>query len=412
MVLRVLRYKKFCQMAEPFAWLNLLSSSIVLALAVYFSSQSYSAPRQEDDSMKSSQTPKDLLDVLVIGGGLSGLVVSRGLQGRSAAANINWKLLEARSVLGGRLANENVLDKIDMGGAWIWPHHQPHIRQLTSELNIRTFPQPDDPSSTRIDGGAVRLIREIANTLPDESIRLNSPVTHCKLEESKNDASGEATIRVETANQETFFARRVVFAVPPRLIWEHVTFDPPLSQSKQSALASSHTWMAGVTKVALVYSNNFWDTQSSNMGLPAGAEGPAFQVYDSSAADGSVHALTFFTLVPPKTPAYSDDAILARQVADQMANVWTYLRRPQFSQQAHSYSSFHVFRWPIQKFVSEDSQPSQIHPHPMPIKALSEPEWNGRLLFAGSETDLNSPGVMEGAVSAAKRVLEVLKRWI
>ena len=36
-------------------------------------------------------------------------------------------------------------------------------------------------------------------------------------------------------------------------------------------------------------------------------------------------------------------------------------------------------------------------------------EWSGRLLFAGTETDESSPGVMEGAIGSALRSVEQLK---
>jgi hypothetical protein len=39
---------------------------------------------------------------------------------------------------------------------------------------------------------------------------------------------------------------------------------------------------------------------------------------------------------------------------------------------------------------------------------LAAQDWNGALLFAGSESDLHSPGVMEGAVRAAKRAIREL----
>jgi len=340
-----------------------------------------------------------LLDVLIIGGGLSGLLIAQGVQRMHA----KWRLLEARPILGGRLKNDEQFNQIDLGGAWIWPQHQPNVLELTrrSLPSIRTFPQPDDPSSTRIEGGALQLIHSIAGELVGEQIQLSTPVTSCKWEKNYE------RVRVETANNETFFTRKVVFAVPPKLISRHITFDPPLTQSKQAALASSQTWMAGVTKVALLYPRRFWDLDSSNMGLPM--NGPAFQVYDSSTNDGNLSALTFFTLVPPSSPAVHDDEVLAERVADQMATVWNYLKRPDYAKQAHKFSHYFVHRWPLEKYISEDDKPLQINPHPSPVRALSQPEWGGVLQFAGSETDLQSPGVMEGAVSAAKRVLKELQ---
>jgi monoamine oxidase len=350
-----------------------------------------------------TSTPK-LLDVLIVGGGLSGMIIGQGVQRMHA----DWKLLEARPSLGGRLANDDVFNQIDLGGAWIWPHQQPHMRDLAKSLGLHTFPQPDDPSSTRIEGGAVQFINKIAEELPIDLLQLNSPVTSCTLETTVD--SGKV-VRVETAGKETFLARKVVFAVPPKLLSKHVTFDPPLSERKQAALKASQTWMAGVTKVALVYPSRFWDARSSNMGL--GGLGPAFQVYDSSTRDNKVSALTFFALVPSSdSSAVTDDERLAKQVAEQMAEVWEYRGRPLYAKQATNYTSHHVYRWPAESYISEDDKPVRINPHPSPVRALSEPEWDGVLQFAGSETDLGSPGVMEGAVGAAKRVLKSLEGFL
>lgn len=353
-----------------------------------------------------------LFDVVVIGGGLSGVLVSRGLQQEQR----NWRLLEARPVLGGRLANDSGGQKIDMGGAWIWPAHQPRIRKLLSELNddISTFSQPDDASSTRIDGGAVQLVHRLAQDLPTDRIQLSSPVKSCTLKSTDtssndNDATNPASgswVEIKTVDNETLQARRVVWAVPPRIIHEQkVAFDPPLSTDKQEALKDSHTWMAGVTKIALVYPDRFWSLRASNMGMPPHL-GPAFQVYDSSTVDGAVSALTFFALVDQD----KDDATLAKQVANQMQTVWQYLGEKSAANQVHSYIQHYVQRWPLETYISEDARPSQIQPHPHPVAALSTPEWNGLLQFAGTETDRLSPGVMEGAVGAAQRVLQTLQQ--
>ena len=399
-----------------------------------------SLPKPPSSSSHETTTTvaRKIWDVIVVGGGLSGLVLGHGLQQQAQPA-LEWKLLEARSVLGGRLANPlsttntNTADAIDMGGAWIWPSHQPHMRKLVHDLNLTTFVQPDDASSTRIQGGAVQLVHALRAQIEQQQARddddeeprvvLNTPVTKCTLvKEPTND--GQPLIQLETTTNNDnepslVWARRVVFCVPPKLVEKHVEFDPPVSMAKQRAWAASHTWMAGVTKVALVYATQFWNLDSSNMGLPRGPGAPAFQVYDSSTTvvdndDSSVSALTFFTLPSNNTAndALHDNAVLARQVATQMARVWTHLQEPQAAQHALSYTHFHVQRWPLERYVSEDAAPTTIHPHPHPLRALSTLEWNGLLEFAGSETDWHSPGVMEGAVSAAKRVLKsVVSSW-
>ena len=71
-----------------------------------------------------------LLDLLVIGGGQSGVFVAHDYHHRDSTTSEakSWKLVEARSTLGGRLANDEAGQDIDLGGAWVWPQHQPNLR--------------------------------------------------------------------------------------------------------------------------------------------------------------------------------------------------------------------------------------------------------------------------------------------
>lgn len=357
---------------------------------------------------KVAPTPK-LLDVLIIGGGLSGLIVAHELQHQ--LPSVNWNLLEAQPTLGGRLANaETTQGYIDMGGAWIWPQQQPFMKELVKKLEIKTFQQIDDSSSMRIIGGAVQLIRNIAKTLPQQRIHLETAVHKCILEEhsANDDSHSDRIIRVHTSNNRTYLTKRVVIAIPPRIMQTTIEFSPTLSAGKRHAIQQSHTWMAGVTKVALVYKSRFWSPQGSNMGLPG--NGPAFQMYDSSTHDASLAAMTFFASVPTGSLALTDDKVLANQVAAQLQSAWKSHGQPDFATKAFDYNKVHVHRWPENKYISEDATPTKIQPHPQPIQSLSTTEWGNQLFFAGTETDRFSPGVMEGAVSAAHRVVTELKQ--
>lgn len=342
-------------------------------------------------------------DIVIVGGGLSGMAVAHEMQ--RILVNRSWRLLEARAVLGGRLTNDHAGNYIDMGGAWFWPQAQPHMSRLVSLLSVRTFPQPDDPSSTRFVGGAVELIHRLADSLPQDHILLNTAVTACRL------VRQTGQVCLETTSSETIYARRVVFAAPPKPLSKNVRFDPPLSNEKQLAMAESETWMAGVTKVALTYPSRFWQADDvSSMGLPLSL-GPAFQVYDASTNDNRVSALTFFTLVPWDSTAAENDEVLADQCASQIQQVWLAMHLPELAKQVKSYTSRHIQRWPLEKYISEDMRPRRVNAHPSPIQALSTNDWDGALLFAGTETDTSSPGVMEGAVGAALRVVRDLKAY-
>jgi monoamine oxidase len=369
-------------------------------------------------SGKSSTT---VFDLVIVGGGLSGLFICNGLIGQSRIKH--WMILEASNRLGGRLVNASPSQHIDMGGAWIWPDHQPLVRDLVLRFGLSTFAQPDDPSSIRIEGGAARFIDKLSEqiksmekkgTVDNEDkvgsrIALNTPVSACELlAEHHYTTDGHALVQVTTGSGSRYIARKVIFAVPPKILHDNVSFNPPLSDAKRSAMSTSRTWMAGVTKVALVYPYRFWDLEYSNSGLGKSI-GPAFQVYDSSTNDGNLAALTFFSHIPPDDEsAQMSDEIVAKQVAQQMAQFWKYRGKPEYSSLATSYNSFYVYRWPINPFICDETRPTHIHPHPSPVRALSSPEWDGKLLFAGTETDLKSPGVMEGAIGAAQRVLESL----
>ena len=385
---------------------------------------------------RSSTTMSKILpyDIVIIGGGLSGLVVAQQINSINTTINPkkSWMLLEARSKLGGRLENDTMGHEIDLGGAWIWPQHQPHIRNLVKNLGIETFTQPDDDdgSSTRIQGGAAEIVNRIAKTLPSENIRTSSPVLSCSrrvvtIQTTNNINNNESlaanhvvTIKLESG--EEIEARRVVLAAPPKLIAKHIEFDPPLSTAKTRAMYQSQTWMAGVTKVALVYKEpRFWPLSISNRGFrPGPPNQPAFQVYDSSPHDDKntslVSALTFFTLASISNAADDDNATLARHCAEQMVDHLVSNSRGDnvprtVIDKLKEYDDFHVKRWPMEKYISEEKSPRAINPHPEPTPELAKSEWGGQLLFAGTEADLSSPGVMEGAVVAAIRVVDELQ---
>lgn len=362
-----------------------------------------------------------ILDVAIIGGGLSGVMVAHELQKDLPFPSFSWNIFEARPFLGGRLLNDSNGHRIDLGGAWVWPDFQPNMKKLLKQVDVGTFPQPDDPSSTRVDGGAVEIVNSLSKSLPEDSILVKTPITSLSLVDAATagtgscpvSGEGEKVVRIETQNNVPLFARRVVLAMPPKIVSQTIKFDPPLSAAKQKAMSASHTWMAGVTKVALVYDTKFWSSDISNMGLPRQLPGPAFQMYDASTMDGSINALTVFALVPPGDPGKDDDKILGDQVASQVSNVWNMLLgRGDLKESVLNYTAVHVQHWPKEEYISEDPNPTQINPHPHPVGALSTIEWGGHLFFAGSEADRQSAGVMEGAIGSALRVVKELRSAI
>ena len=80
--------------------------------------------------------PSERADVVVVGGGLSGLYAARTLR----AQGVEVKVVEARERVGGRTWSELVGKGVfDVGGQWIGPG-QRKVYTLAEELGLETFP--------------------------------------------------------------------------------------------------------------------------------------------------------------------------------------------------------------------------------------------------------------------------------
>lgn len=91
-------------------------------------------------------------DVVVVGGGVSGLVAARCL----ALRGLTSVVLEARDRVGGRTLSVKTGDgAIDLGGTWIGPR-QKHIKALVQELGLRTFKQHASGRKLLLQAGKLR----------------------------------------------------------------------------------------------------------------------------------------------------------------------------------------------------------------------------------------------------------------
>ncbi|RQY40864.1 FAD-dependent oxidoreductase [Burkholderia stagnalis] len=96
------------------------------------------AARANAGAAQAAGNPGDVLDVVIVGGGLAGLTAARDL--RHAGCE-SFLLLEARDRVGGRTLNYDIGGGYvsEVGGQWIGPG-QTAVADLARELDVGTFP--------------------------------------------------------------------------------------------------------------------------------------------------------------------------------------------------------------------------------------------------------------------------------
>lgn len=351
-------------------------------------------------------------ETLIIGGGLSGLYLAHQLE----QAGRDYLLLEARARFGGRIYSssiDNTEDHFDMGPAWFWPG-QPRMAKLLQELDISYFDQAargnlvfEDPSGQvrrdldmatmegahRVEGGLVRLIDALVSLLPNDRLRLSSPVSQVKLidEEILVSVLGE---------QSEIRAKRIIVCVPPRLAEHSITFSPSLPQHTIGQMQACPTWMAAHAKFIAIYETPFW----RDLGLSGDAishRGPMMELHDASPQSENTpngRGAIFGFLGVPADARKGQDASIIEACKQQLINL--------FGERAGSPLDIIYKDWSDDPFTAtpEDANGPQSHPHYQAI-SISEGNWQNRLFFSATETAPQFGGFLEGALEAVDNVM-------
>lgn len=359
-----------------------------------------------------------MLDTAIVGGGLCGLALASDLQARGC----DYALFEARPRLGGRIMSvdcETAGMALDLGPSWFWPDTQPRITRLVAELGLNSIVQHDsgtvlrllDPDkkpesveiegvhggARRIDGGTARLAEALAARVPSERVHLEHELIavrdrgdHAELELRH----GDAKFRIP--------ARRVVLALPPRLLEEYVSFEPALDATLNSAMRETPTWMAEAAKVGVGFKRAFWrEAGNSGNAFSTHEQAALGEIFDACSADLEHAALGGFVALTPTLRALFNVG-MPMLIRSQLVHF--------FGDEAEQ-GVQHFQDWTTEVYTCSTLDREPLLKHPEYGNALlQQPYWNGRLYFGGAETADASGGYMEGALDAAARLLQALSQ--
>ncbi|MFH1815040.1 MAG: FAD-dependent oxidoreductase [Pseudomonadota bacterium] len=353
-----------------------------------------------------------MLDTLIVGAGLCGLSIA----GRLQSAGRDFLLIDARPRAGGRIETvPGAAGKaaLDLGPGWYWPQTQPRMVKLLAELGLDGHAQHDSGvilhlASTdsspealaqdgvhngahRVSGGMGAIVSALVQGLAPDRLR-----TGCRLLRLVD--RGDFVEAHCRSPQEDFViaARHVVLAMPPRLVAEHIAFEPALDAPLMQALQDTPTWMSAQAKAAMRYGDAFWrDAGLSGNAFVSHPQAVLAEIFDACDERSDAAALGgFVALSPAQRKTYA--ASLELLVRSQLAQL--------FGPPADE-GELHLRDWanePLTCSARDAAAPSQ-HPEDG-CEALAADRWDGRLLLGGSETAARGAGYLEGALDAATRI--------
>lgn len=340
-------------------------------------------------------------DILIVGGGLSGLALADKLQ----QAGRDFLLVKARDRLGGRI---DVLrdggSAFDLGPSWFWPG-QPRMDTLTRRLGLTVFSQHaagnlsyEDENgavqrgvgyasmegSYRIEGGMMALVTALASQIAPARLKLDAPVVEI-------DQAGTVTF----ANGDTITAGQIVLAVPPRVI-ATIKITPDFDAAVRQSLINIPTWMGGQAKFVATYARPFWRDEGLS-GDAMSRHGPMVEIHDASAMDGSPGALFGFIGVPAAQRDGQSDALRAASIAQLGRLFGPEALKPQKTE-------LRDWAYAPQTASALDHQALGGHPRyglPSALRNL----WQGKLIMGSTEIASQFGGFLEGALTAAEDVV-------
>lgn len=347
-------------------------------------------------------------EVLIIGGGLTGLTLAYLLQ----KVNIPFIVAEADKRIGGRINTKynNNQAPIELGATWII-EQQTNILTLLKELNISVFeqyynttaiyePNSSQPhqivnlpskndSSYRIKGGSQNLIKELSKKIDTENYLLNTVIKN--IEFINNEL-------VSKSDNYTFHSKYTISTLPPALFFKSIITNPLLPLALKDIALKTHTWMGDSIRVGFTYKIAFWKNLKISSTIYSN-KGPIQEFYDHSNAENTLQALSGFMNDSFNTYSKEERKNLALKQLESY-----------YGPEALNYESYEECVWKDQQFTSTNNNSfimqQQNNGHPI----YQDSYLNDRLFIAGTETSNYFSGKMEGAINSAQTIFNKLER--
>ncbi len=337
------------------------------------------------------------------------------------------RLLEARPHTGGRIlsATTNHSDSpgayldsaVDLGPSWFWPG-QKRLAQLLTTLGLADsiyaqwsegdsvveyadgrlqvgFASASMAGSLRLDGGLQRLTDQLQGELPSDAL-----FTSCRVHRITEAADAVHLEAVTADRPRRLSARRVVLALPPRVVESTIAKEPPWSDAERETQRATPTWMAGQAKCIAVYDTPFW----RDVGLSGDAfsqRGPLVEIHDASPKSGAPYALFGFVGIPSEQRR-GRQADIEVAVVDQIARL--------FGDAGRHPIALHYRDWADDELTASELDQSGRNAHAPPTLRYP-PLAGGRIWWAGTETAEpggQEQGYLEGALASAERVANAI----
>lgn len=349
----------------------------------------------------------ELVDVVIVGGGLAGASAAWNL--RELCPAVQVVVCEARDRIGGRLVN-GIHGSADVGGAWTWPRRDTHLRQACAAVGVKTVAQyskgktvvhnrgrPPVRSSEqtfsqerRLEGGAQTLVRKLLEASGAE-VRLGCPVKAIAMAE-------RGMVTIELTDASTISARTVIVAVPPAVVLGEIAFAPALPPGLVQAMGETPVWMADTAKLLFSYKEAFWRSDGLS-GSAFSEAGPLAQVWDNCDEEmgmrkgGTLAGFVFGADARALAAGADARTEVVQRAQEQLARL--------FGEAAATPAAVDVMAWASEPWTAGAAKAGLA-----PVfgaDALRNPCYDGCLVFAGTETE-REYGHMEGAVRSGSRV--------